>query len=294
MAQTFVLSEADAYTEKVAQPLRTQDHQPSETQQQVNNINTSTTDKLKQAHDKSQTAGYFQSHPYSQMFTSHSLAVDEATLNNRYMKLIFGGAPDPETDAIHMAYTHSAKQKAEAPIYKENTLNELNPSKFTEGEQATKESLMKTFKESRQYYKGVIDSDPERAMKNRAGHELTQTTYYGKDQNRFHHLTGQHGHLQNRPDTSRLTSWQNLSSRTAAPDGFGGEVPLVIQNYFGDDPRTVPLTDEPRTTAPAPAPSNDMLGAYSGNDVDRFVQTYTDNNPNFIGLFSDAKQRKFV
>ena len=299
---TLNMTDEDAYMSRVNQPLRTSDVKPIDTQEQVAEINKKTVDGLLNYHDRNAADGYFQSHPYDQMYTSHSLAVDEATLNNNYMKLIFGGKPDPKKDNIHLAYNHTIKQRAEAPITQENTLYTLNASDFVEGATATKDSLLKTFAETRRHFKGQIDSDTERFMKTRAGHELTQVTFYNKNvtpggqAGRFHHTAGQHGHLQYRPDTKGLTSWWNLSSRTYAPDGDGGEVPLNYQNLHGNDPRTVPITDELRVVAPTPVGEFNLndLGAYAGKDVDRFVQTHSDNNPSFSALFNDERQRKWV
>ncbi|HIE72295.1 MAG TPA: hypothetical protein EYP98_20180, partial [Planctomycetes bacterium] len=48
---------------------------------------------LEHYYKRSEDAGYAQSHPYDFMFTGSDLKVDEQTLNNNYMRLIFGGQP---------------------------------------------------------------------------------------------------------------------------------------------------------------------------------------------------------
>jgi len=185
--------------------------------------------QLEHYYKRSVESGYEQSHPYDFMFTGSDLKVDEQTLNNNYMRLIFGGKPGP-ADNINLAYNNSIRQMAEAPITKDSIIGEQNPSSFVEGEQATKDSLLRTFAASRQYYKGAVDSDAERALKTRPTHRLISTTYYGKDQLRYNHVRGQ-AHLLNRP--TKLENFrpdENLSSRTYAPDGMGGEVPRSSMN----------------------------------------------------------------
>lgn len=302
IARPFVVSESDKYAYNVSQPLRTSDSRPIDTQEQVANVNKETFDKLANYHQRSAADGYFQSHPFSQMFTSYDLATDEATLNNNYMRLIFGGKEDPNKDEINGAYKHAIKQRAEAAVTKENTLEELNPSDFVSVANVNKDSLLQTFAEGRRFFKGQIDTDAERAMKGRVSHEMIETTFYGKNVSeagapgRFHHLAGQHGHLQYRMDPAKTLSWWNLSSRNYAPDGEGGQVPLIIQNEIGDDQRSIPLTGELRTVAPEPSNSFNLndIGLYPGKDIDNYVTSRVENNPTFEQLFQDSKQRRWV
>lgn len=292
----FYMSEADEYLAKVNQPLTPSDSRPIDTQEEVDKINKQVFDKLADYHDRSATAGYFQSHPHDPIYTSHALALDEATLNNNYQRLIFGGQPDPVKDNIHMAYNRALRARAESTVARETTLENMNPLQFVPAEEATKDSVIETFAKTREYHKGQLDTDAERFMKSRAGHELTQVTYYGKNQGRFHYVAGQHAHLQFRPDSSNFKSWCNLSSRTYAPDGDGGEVPLVIQNQNGLDPRAVPLSHELRSVNPEPMGMFNLndTGNYPGRDVDQYVQNYDNKNYLFEQLFSDQRQRRWV
>ncbi len=297
---SFNMIPEDEYASHVSQPLTPAAGRPVDAQNEVKRINHQVYEGLKNSFNNNVTDAYFQSHPFDQMYTSHSLAVDEATLNNNYMRAIFGGNSDPAKDSVHMAYAHASQQNAEAPTGR--VLYELNQSSFVEGKQATKDSLLETFADSRRYFAGQIDTDAERFMKARAGHELTEVTFYGKNVSgagqagRFHHLAGQHGHLQSRPNTEGLMSWCNLSSRTYAPDGQGGEVPLVIQGERGADPRTVPLTNELRAAVPDTPLTFNMndTGSYAGAETDRYIQTYKDTNPLFTSLFQDSTQRRWV
>ena len=297
---SFTMTKDDEYSSRVSQPLTPESGTPIEFRDKVTQVNKEVYDGLKNTFDRNVTDAYFQSHPFDYMYTSHSLATDEATLNNNYMRVIFGGVSDPSKDNIHMAYAHATNQNAEAPTGK--VLYSLNQNDFVEGKQATKDSLLETFAESRRYFAGQIDTDAERFMKSRAGHELTEVTFYGKNVSnagqagRFHYLAGQHGHLQSRPNTEGLKSWQNLSSRTYAPDGEGGEVPLVIQGERGVDPRSVPLSDELRAVVSDPPRTFNMndTGSYSGAETDRYLKTYKEDNPMFMNLFNDSTQRRWA
>jgi hypothetical protein len=296
------ISPEDLYNSTVHQPLRTDDSSPVNAQDRTDKINEEVFEGLLQDFSKNQTEGYFQSHPYDQVFTSKDLATDAWTLSNNYMRLIFGGRPNPKTDNIHMAYNHVIKQRAEAPTLKENTLYEMNPLEFVESKPATKESLLETFADQRMYWKGMIDSDTERALKQRPTHELIHTTYYGKDvteggqAGRFNFVTGQHGSLQFRPDTKNFFPYENLSSKTYAPMGNGKEVPLMYQNVYGDDPRRVPINHQPKINAPSPAATwnfNDT-GSYPGSEVSRYLQNYVQSDPPFASLFRTSAQRRWV
>lgn len=275
---------------------------PVSSAEEVERVNRQVHDKLKEYHHRSAADAYFQSHPVSQMFTSQSLNTDDATLARDYMSIIFGGWDEKHRaeDNIQLAYNHSIKQYAENQITRDSILHQLKPSDFVEGQPATKDSLLETFAQQRQYHRGVIDSDAERFLKTRATHDLTFTTFYGKqvtdagDSGRHHHLWHQPGHLQFRPDAKGMRLWWNISSRTYAPDGEGGENPLDPRVVYGEDQRVIPITDQPRQDAPAPVGTfnfNDV-GSYAGKDVDRFPRV--EDNPTFEGLFSDARQRKMV
>lgn len=299
---SFQISPQDLFNSTVHQPLRTDDSSPVELQEQTNKLNEDVFEFLLNDFNKNQTEGYFQSHPYDQIYTGKDLAVDEWTLANNYMRIIFGGRPDPKTDNIHMAYNHSIKQRATAPTLKEQTLYEMNPLQFVEAQPASKESLLETFQKSREYWKGMIDTDTERALKQRPTHDIVHTTYYGKDvtsggqAGRFNFVTGQHGYLQFRPDNRNFFPHENLSSKTYAPMGDGKEVPLDYQNVYGDDPRKVPIDHQPKVQAPTPAATfnfNDT-GSYPGREVDRYLQNYVEKNPSFASMFRTSAQRRWA
>lgn len=251
---------------------------------------------LPHMYKKSTERAYQQSHPYESMFyPAEDLKIDEIQLNNNYMRLIFGGKVQPD-DNMQLAYNHAVRQMSEVPIEKDSLLGHQNPLDFVEGAPATKESLLNTFEKQRQYYKGEVDSDAERALKQRPTHRLIATTFYGKKQQRFNPVTGQ-AHLLNRPvmDGS-FKPMENLSSRTYAPDGFGGEVPLDAELVFGADPREVKVTGEagkqmaPRS-ASHPADWVDM-GNYTGREIDRqHLDFKGDQDPQFANLFRHFKKR---
>ena len=299
-ARPFNMSSEDAYSSSNHEPLTPQAGRPIDTKDSVARINKMVYDGLRNQHEKNETDAYFQSHPFDYMYTSQSLAIDSATLSNNYMRAVFGGNIDEKKDNIHMAYNHATMQNAEAPTGK--VLYSFKPEDFIEGEQATKDSLLKTFAESRRHYNGQLVSDAEAFMRARSGHELTQVVYYGKNiseagqAGRFHHLAGQHGHLMDRPNTEGLLSWSNISSRTFAPDGLGGEVPLMIQASTGPDPRTVPLpSDLPSAVPDAPRTFNfNDTGSYAGRDIDRFQTAHVETGGGFLtGMFAEPGQRRW-
>ena len=251
-------------------------------------------DKLEHYYKRSEASAYAQSHPYDFTFTASDLKVDEQTLNNNYMRLIFGGKPGPK-DNIHLAYNNSLRQMAEAPVAKDSIIGHQNPNSFVESEPATKDSLLRTFRESRQYYKGAVDSDAERALKTRPTHRLISTTYYGKDQKRYNHVRGQ-AHLLNRPtNLDHFKPGENLSSRTYAPDGMGGEVPLDYENTNGLDPRSVRVEGEAgKMTAPSRVQmqySFTDVGNYQGREIDRHMFDFADEDPGFMAQFRQFKPR---
>lgn len=299
---SFNLSPSDAYVTSVQGPLTTQDSRPIDYAERVEQINEEVFKDLRTFHDKSAVTGYFQSHPFSQIFTNYGLAVDEATLNNNYMRLIFGGKPDPVRDNIHAAYDYVLKQRADDPIVNTPTLNTINPSDFVEGEQSTKDSILETFKKGREYWRGVIDTDTMRALKQRPTHDLIHTTFYNSrvgqngDSLRYNKIVGQYGHLQYRPDTRNFTPYENLSSKTYAPDGKGGEIPLNQEVEFGTDPRSVPVTSTSRFASSEPKGVYNMndVGNYAGREIDRYVQDFVDKNASMESLFRTAGQRRWI
>ena len=90
----LTITPLDLHSSTVHQPLRTDDSSAVQFQEQVNKVNEQVFNGLLNDFNKSQTKGYFQSHPYDQIFTAQDLANDEWTLSNNYMRLIFGGKPD--------------------------------------------------------------------------------------------------------------------------------------------------------------------------------------------------------
>ena len=297
----LTITPTDLHDSTVHQPLRTDDSRPVPFQERVNEVNEQVFSELLQDFNKNQTKGYFQSHPYDQIFTAQDLAADEWTLSNNYMRLIFGGKPNPYTDNIHLAYNHSIKQRAEAPVTKEDTLYIMNPLDFVESKNSNKDDLLDTFAKMRRYYKGQIDTDTERALKQRGTHRTTHTTFYGKgisqagQATRFNYVTGQHGDLQFRPDTSNFYPYENLSSKTYAPMQDGKEVPLAYDILYGDDPRSVPIDHRPKIIPePVSVFNFNDTGPYAGAEVDRYLQNYVQRDPPFASLFQNAGQRRWV
>lgn len=234
------------------------------------------TDEVRALEDffqRSVQSAYFQSHPYDQMFTGFDAKVDEITLNNNYMRLIFGGKPDPTKDNIDLAYNHALRQIAESPVDKDSLLENMNPLAFVPGEEATKDSLLDTFAKQRQFFKGKVDSDTERFLKTRPTHKLIANTYYGKritqsgTSERYNHVRGQNDLLYRPTDLQDFHPVENLSSKTYAPDGDGGEVPLNYDNVHGLDPRVVPIDGQ---ALPLPYDFIQDAGSYPGNEIDRY------------------------
>lgn len=257
---------------------------------------------------RSVNAAYFQSHPYDQTHLGSDMKLDELAHQNTYMKLVFGGKPDPEKDNIDLAYNHSIRQMAESPVAKDSIIGHQDPLMFVPGAECDKDSILKTFEEQRRFYKGAIDTDTERFLKARPTHNSITTTFYGKENSqsgsnsvgtssRYNHVRGQND-LINRP--THLKNFRpegNLSSKTFAPDGVGGEVPLDYENVYGLDPRSISITTEPRLdvqNVPIPAQYNgNDLGNYFGQDVDRYMFNFANQaDPSFTGLFHQFKPRQ--
>lgn len=256
---------------------------------------------------RSVNEGYFQSHPYDQMHLGADMKLDELAHSNTYMKLVFGGKPDPKKDNIDLAYNHSIRQMAESPVEKDSILGYQDPLMFVPGAECDKDAILKTFEEQRRFYKGAIDTDTERFLKARTTHNLTTTTYYGKKisqfgsnsvgtSERYNHVRGQND-LLNRPHPGPdFRPDGNLSSKTFAPNGEGGEVPLNYENVYGLDPRAISITTEPRVDVPEVMQqqwnAND-LGSYFGQDTDRYLFNFADQgDPSFINLFHQFKPRQ--
>jgi hypothetical protein len=232
--------------------------------------------------------GYAQSHPLDRMFTAEDLKKDELTLNNNYMRLIFGGKTS-DNDNIQLAYNHSLRQMADTPIEADTLLENMNPDAFVPVGEASKDSMLEAFKSARQYYPNEVVSDAERFLKSRVTHNMMTTTYYGKrltadgQSLRYNHVRGQNDLLY-RPDVTNFHPFENLSSHTFAPNGDGGEVPLDAEAVYGTDPRSVPVNTD------SFIPEDDM------NDAGLYYKTlFTDNlnnfNPSFVSLFNQEKER---
>ena len=245
--------------------------------------------------------GYYQSHPYDQMHLGNDMRIDELASNNTFMKLIFGGQPD-KYDNINLAYNHSIRQMAESPVEKDSIVDQQNPLKFVAGAECDKDAVLKTFAEQRQFYKGAVDTDVERFLKSRPTHNLIATTFYNKKANsagqslRYNHVRGANDLIYESADTIKnFYPQENLSSRTFAPDGKGGRVPLKYENIYGPDARLVPISDEARFPAPEPIQefSASDLGLYYGNEIDRYVFNFAQiSNPSFANLFEQYKARQ--
>tara|TARA_R110002153_G_scaffold88286_3_gene217566 strand:+ start:1787 stop:2704 length:918 start_codon:yes stop_codon:yes gene_type:complete len=254
--------------------------------------------KIKKYH-RSEKIGYDQAQPYAPILSmSGDMKIDELAHQNKYMKIAFGGIPGP-LDNIDLAYNNALRQMSEAKTYKDSLIGNQNPLDVVENQQATKESLLETFAETRRFYKGAVDTDAERAMKTRPTHRMIATTFYGKDitkggleAGRFHTVRGQFGDLQYRPTHLQdFKPIQNLSSKTYAPNGLGGEVPLNYSNTNGVDPRTITLTDEPRVP-PSFNPNAVDLTNYSGSAVDAQLFDFASENPTLTQLFHQFKPRQ--
>lgn len=251
--------------------------------------------------ERSHEAGYRQSHPYGYMFTGLDLKKDELSQSNNYMRLIFGGKPDDEKDGIHRAYNHAIRQVAESPVQADSVLGHLNPAAFVPGGEATKDSLLDTFAEQRRYYKGAVDTDAERALKSRPTHKLIHTTHYGKNlgQNgssgRYNHVRGQN-HLLHRPkNLGNFMPQENISSKTYAPNGEGGENVLNHGVAFGADPRAVNITGgEGRIDGGDPIREFKFTdtGMYAGNEIDRY-SFELNASADLMGLFENSKTRVY-
>ena len=252
--------------------------------------------------ERSTRSGYFQAHPYGQMHLGMDMKMDELTNSNNYMKLIFGGKPNPERDNIDLAYNNAIRQMAESPVEKDSIIGHQNPAAFVPREECSKDAILETFEKQRQFYKGAIDSDAERFLKARPTHKLISHTCYGKKLSksgtslRYNHVRGQ-ADLINRPtELENFKPDGNLSSKTFAPDGKGGEVPLNYENVYGLDPRAVKVKGTPKYDVKPPLSQqqwnfNDM-GSYSGADIDRYMFDWAnDANPSFIKQFKEFVPR---
>lgn len=238
-------------------------------------------------------AAYAQSHPYEQMFTGPTLAADAVAQNNTYMKLIFGGEPAP-SDNIDGAYNHAVRQMAEAPIEKDSMLSHQNPLAFVPVGEASKDSLLEAFAKERDFYAGAIDSDAERALKSRVTHRLVSTTFYGKKlaadgtSLRNNHVRGQNDLIYRPMNLQDFRPWENLSSKTYAPDGQGGEVPLSATAVYDVDPRDVPIPGANAAPAAVDQPDFTDFGMYAGASTDAFAPL---PDTGIQMLFADDRRR---
>jgi hypothetical protein len=232
--------------------------------------------RILQDFHRSAESAYQQSHPYEQMFTGASLAADQVMLNNNYMKAIFGGEPAAD-DNIQMAYDHTVRQMAEAPIEKGSIISQQNPLAFVPVGEASKDSMLQAFADERQFYAGAVDSDADRALKSRATHRLVSTTFYGKKLSadgtslRNNHVRGQNDLIFRPEKLENFRPYENLSSKTYAPDGQGGEVPLSATAVYDVDPREVPVPGA--GAAPAVVNQTDFtdFGIYAGAATNAFA-----------------------
>jgi hypothetical protein len=240
--------------------------------------------------EKSVLHGYAQSHPYDPIYLGKDLAVDNLAKQNNYMKLIFGGE-NSEYDNIDLAYEKTFRQMAESTVEKDSTLSEQNPLKFVPWKECGKDEILKTFEEQRRLYNGFLPSDAEVALKSRVTHNMTSFTFYNKKLSsngqslRYNNVRGQNELVLD--DASTFFPQENLSSRTNAPDGRGGSIPLNYKNVYDYDARVVNVANE--TPLPADNPVQDA-GLYHGREVDRY--TFSENPvPSFNDLFYQYKER---
>lgn len=249
--------------------------------------------RLLESFHRGADAAYAQSHPYEQMFTGATLATDAVAQNNTYMKLIFGGEPAP-SDNIDGAYNHAVRQMAEAPIEKDSMLSHQNPLAFVPVGEASKDSLLEAFAKERDFYAGAIDSDAERALKSRVTHRLVSTTFYGKKlaadgtSLRNNHVRGQNDLIYRPMDLQDFRPWENLSSKTYAPDGQGGEVPLSATAVYDVDPRDVPIPGANAAPAAVDQPDFTDFGMYAGSSTDAFAPL---PDTGIQMLFADDRRR---
>jgi hypothetical protein len=242
---------------------------------------------------RSADSAYQQSHPYDLMFTGAALASDSVMLNNNYMKAIFGGEPGPN-DNIQMAYDHTVRQMAEAPIEKSSMLSQQDPLAFVPVGEASKDSLLKAFAKERQFYAGAVDSDADRALKSRVTHRLVASTFYGKKLSadgtslRNNHVRGQNDLVYRPENLEDFRPTENLSSKTYAPDGLGGEVPLSATVVYDVDPREVPLPAS--SDPPALVSGSDFtdFGMYAGASTNAFAPL---PDAGIAMLFEDTNRR---
>lgn len=209
-------------------------------------------------------AAYQQSHPYEHLYTAQALKEDELTLNNNYMKIIFGGDVHPN-DFQQRAYNFAMKQVAETPMLASSGSAQPDYGAVLRSQSdraVTKDSLIDAFRTSRHLFKGRVDTESEQAIKSRASADLTLYTFHGKRQMRTHPVGGQAVHLEVKP--SECTPQSLLSSRTYATQDDGTAAPLYTRLY-DEDPRAVSLSSEPRTI-PDARPGD--VGPYQGMQRD--------------------------
>lgn len=234
---------------------------------------------------------YAQSHPYDPLYLAlgPDMRVDELAHANTYMNLIFGGTSS--NDIFDLAYKHVDRQLADSPVEKDSTVSFQNPLKFIPNGEADKDSILQTFAEQRQYYKGAVVEDAERFLKSRPTHNLIATTFYNKratpsgQSTRYNHVSGIDNSLDfDDKALENFYPWGNLSSRTFAPDGKGGRNPVAYDHIHGPDARSVPLTP----VSPIREFRASDLGMYHGNELDQYklptntsLQSLFENKPRF-------------
>lgn len=233
---------------------------------------------------------YRQANPLGFMYTGRDLMLDKQQMQQNYMSLIFGGR-DSEFDNIDRAYTKSLNEAAEAPVESDSLLANQKPMSFHDLPPTTPQDLLETFADQRQYYKGVVDSDIERALKSRATHETLLTTYYGKRLQRLDPVHGQAGYDQYSPIVPKgFAPDQNISAYTGAYNEHGGRNPLAIVS-------SEPLGDTSQELAArsyvVPMSKPDY-GNYYGRDADLQTppQTESEADKAFANIFKQALKKR--
>lgn len=189
------------------------------------------------------TAEYKNVHAYDQMITSADLATDEATLQNNYMKLIFGGLPDPlvnERD-VQRAYQTLDTHIEQSHLLHDDLLNHMDPERFVpRGEEPSKEDILNTFAEMRKTHSQGYENEIDRGYNERLTPAQANVMYYGKNLNRYHRVLGQMEFLPDLVTANMRSADHALSSRTHAPFENNTQVPHNIQLTYDTNQRDIP------------------------------------------------------
>lgn len=184
---------------------------------------------------------YDSAHVFDQMITPEQLLTDQNTLQNNYMKLIFGGLPDihDSTQAVQRAYHNIESTLQESNFMRGDIMNKDLQKFVPVGDDQTlsKDDIVQTFIDMRSHSGPTQGSSVLRGLTQWASPADTAVTYYGKNQSRFHLILGQHQvDLLGKPPPG-FKPYENLSSRTFAPRENGEQVPLHIEITDDYDPR---------------------------------------------------------